>query len=183
MADGDSKTWTVLKGIGGVAGAVVTGVLIYHLTNPTPAPAPPQVGLNGFVSDAASQQPIPNAMVTVDVGPKVATQSTDTEGRFSFAMDGAESAPVSASESASVEVLADGYEHYQTTVAVQPGLNFAELTVPRIEVKVAAMPDAMHPGAAVVVPAEHAAPRAAVILKAPLNYTARSDRAVLTAKK
>jgi hypothetical protein len=175
MADNNTKSWTFLKGIGGIAGAVIAGVLVYYFTRPAPAPPPPaplpQVGLNGYVADVVSKKPIANALVTADLGPKLATQNTDSEGRYSFVMDSI----ANQAQSASVDVLANGYTRFTTTVSLNPGDNFAELMV---------QPDTLPPGeslpsAPATVPLPHAAirkpPPAALIRRAPASYKKRTD--------
>jgi hypothetical protein len=173
MADNDTKSWTFLKGIGGVAGAVIAGLLVYYFTRPGPAPPPPpQVGLNGYVADVVSRKPIANALVTADLGPKLATQNTDSEGRYSFVMDNV----ANQTKSVSVDVLADGYARYTTTVRVRPGDNFAELMVqPSTLIPEESTPAAPAPGRKRKPPATRKPPPAALILRAPSSYKKRAD--------
>jgi hypothetical protein len=85
MADDSNKSGAVLIWLGGIAATVIAGVLLYHFTQPPPPVT--QVGLNGFVQEVASQKPVVNAIVTVDLGPKLASQPTDSQGRYAFIMD------------------------------------------------------------------------------------------------
>jgi hypothetical protein len=175
MADNSSKSGAVLTWISGIAATVIASVLIYYFTRPTPAPPPPpvtQVGLNGFVQDVVSQKPVVDAIVTADLGAKLATQNTDSEGRYSFIMD----STTPPAQSINIDVLAGGYEHYSATVPITSGDNFAGVPLQPIPAPLAA-PQPGQPVAPVKVP-----PRPALILHIPKNYAMRADTATLKTK-
>ena len=177
MADSESKFWTFLKGVGGVAGAVIAGVLVYYFTQSKPAPAPaptPQIGLNGFVANVVSQRAIPDALVTIYLGERLATQKTDSEGRYSFVMDAA------SNDSVTVDVLAGGYQHYVDTLSLRPGDNFAELEVPPEAAAGPVVPDNAH--IHIKLPAAPVAPKAALVLHPPMDYKVRAESARIPSK-
>ncbi|MDQ2924343.1 MAG: hypothetical protein M3R43_02095 [Acidobacteriota bacterium] len=129
MPDTDTKSWTFLKGVGGVTGAVLTAVLIYYFTRTTPPPPPPptipSVAVNGFVADSATNRLLHNAVVTVGLGPNTVHQSTDTSGRYSVVL-----APTSPNpDMGTVAIQAEGYKPFSNSVTLKPGDNYAEITL------------------------------------------------------
>lgn len=174
MADNQSKSGAVLSWAGGIIATVIAGVAIFYFTRP-PAPATvTQVGLNGFVADNVSQKPIANAMVTANLGPTLATQTTDSEGRYSFIMN--TTTPPPPNQSVNVNVLVSGYEHYTATVPLTSDDTFAELPIQPI------LNQATQPGQpAAALPVETKT-RPTPILRVPRNYNKRKDTAALRAK-
>jgi hypothetical protein len=191
MADNTSKLGAVLTWAGGIAATVIAGVLLYYFTGqksqqqqPPPQqpaqfvavapPPPPQVGLDGFVLDVVSQKPIVDAIVTADLGNKLASQPTDNEGRYAFIMD----STTPPAQSISIDVLAGGYVHYTNTVAIAPtGITFAGVQL---------QPNA--PPAAASLPGHFIAPnqippKPPLILHIPKNYAMRADTATLKSKQ
>jgi hypothetical protein len=133
MADDNSKSWTLLKGIGGVASAVLTAVLIYYFTKqpptPTPVPTPTAITAEGLVSDFVSHAPVYNANVTVSIGPNSVQQKTDEEGRYAVILNGTGSS----AEMGTVAIAAAGYEPYTNTLALTAGgQNFNEFPMAAI---------------------------------------------------
>jgi hypothetical protein len=162
MADDNSKSWTLLKGIGGIASAVITGVLIYYFTRPPALPPqpPPAVSFEGLVSNLASHDPVANADVTVSIGSNSVQQKTDMEGRYSVVLNGTGSADMG-----TVAIQADGYEPYTNTVAFTAGENFAEIPIEAIPPQTSG---------------QHPAPKLPIgkpiVLKTPpSNYTRKKD--------
>jgi hypothetical protein len=122
MPDDNSKSWTLLKGIGGIASAVITALLIWYFTKaPTP---PPTVSLEGLVSNEATHNPVANASVTVSIGSNSVQQNTDMEGRYSVVLNGTSSADMG-----TIAVQAAGYDPYSNTVPLTAGENFTEIPV------------------------------------------------------
>jgi hypothetical protein len=161
-----SSIGAVLKWAGGIASAVITAVLIYHFTQPTPTPAvtPPAasmapVALNGVVADANTHTLIGSATVVVTLGPNTVQQVTDPLGRYSVVL-----APVGADANmGNVKVSAPGYVEYANSVALQPGDNYAEIAI-----------DAVPPAAPTPTPGKpsqvqpiHVSPKAAIVVKKP----------------
>jgi hypothetical protein len=177
MADNSTKTGALLTWAGGIAATVIASVLIYYFTRP-PAPIPTtQVGLDGFVADDVSQKPIANAMVTANLGSTVATQTTDSEGRYSFIMT--TTAPTTG-ESINVDVLAGGYAHYTAAVPIaSTGDTFAEL--PITSTAIAAPPPPL-PGQPAAAAPTQPLRKPAPILRRPTNYNKRNDTAALKKK-
>ena len=176
MADNQTKSGALLSWIGGIAATVIAGVLIYHFTTPpAPTPAPPstQVGLNGFVEDDVSQKPVVDAIVTADLGTTLASQPTDSEGRYAFIMD----STTPPAQNISIDVLAGGYEHYTATVPITSGNNFAGIQLQPVPAPVAA-PQPGQPAAPVQLP-----PKPALIRRIPKNYNIRADTAALKPKQ
>jgi hypothetical protein len=176
MADNQTKSGALLSWAGGIAATVIAGVLIYHFTTPPAPPATPppaQVGLNGFVEDDASQKPVVDAIVTADLGTTLASQPTDSEGRYAFIMD----STTPPAQSISIDVLAGGYEHYTATVPITSGNNFAGIQLQPTPVPAAA-PQPGQPVAPV-----HLPPRPALIRRIPNNYKVRADTAALKPKQ
>ena len=117
MADNQTKSGALLSWIGGIAATVIAGVLVYHFTiPPTPTPPPPstQVGLNGFVEDDVTQKPVVDAIVTADLGAQLASQPTDSQGRYAFIMN----STTPPAQSINIDVLVAGYERYTATVPI-----------------------------------------------------------------
>ncbi|MGA8938224.1 MAG: hypothetical protein WB439_03585 [Acidobacteriaceae bacterium] len=182
MADNQTKSGAFLSWVGGIAATVIAGVLIYHFTaaKPTPPPTPAtQIGLNGFVEDSVTQKPIVDAIVTANLGAKLASQPTDSEGRYAFIMD----STTPPAQSINVDVLSGGYEHYAATVPLTGGDTFAGLQLQPIQTAPALLPGQIavpHPGidaAPLKVP-----PKQALILHAPKNYNKRAEIAALKPK-
>ncbi len=121
MADPEGKGWTILKGVGGVAGTVLGGVLLYRFTQPKPVPPPPpavMTAVTGVISDAGTRQPIVDAEVTVSSGNDVESGMTDSEGRYLFKLNGTQSTP----RTVTLGVLAHGYPYFkQPGLPVEPG--------------------------------------------------------------
>jgi hypothetical protein len=175
MADADNNSSGLLKWIGGIAASVITAVLIYYLTRPTPTPPVIEpTALNGVVADSVSHQLIPNASVTVALGQNSAHQSTDELGRYSVVL--ASIGPDA--NMGSVDIQAQGYVTYTNTVALRPGDNYAEITIdavpPRVSVAVPPAQPASPSqhgkptGPAAAIPAHPAlVPHAQILLKAP----------------
>lgn len=172
MADNQTKSGALLSWIGGIAATVIAGVLVYHFTTPpTPKPTlpPTQVGLNGFVEDDVTQKPVVDAIVTADLGAQLASQPTDSEGRYAFIIN----STTPPSRSINVDVLAGGYEHYTATVALTGGDTFAGIQLQPIPAPVVPL----HPGQ-LGAPVQ-AAPKPTLILRVPRNYNMRADSAAL----
>ncbi len=179
MADSENKSSGFLKAVGGIAGSVITAVLIYYLTRPAaPKPVIEPTALNGFVADAVSHQLVRNASVTVALGQNSAHQLTDAMGRYSVVL--ASTGPNA--NMGSVDIQAPGYVAYSNTVALRPGDNFAEIVIDAIPLASAttpAPPPAVAPqpapadtsvstGPVAAVPPQHVAiKRAQIILRQP----------------
>jgi hypothetical protein len=175
MADNQSKFGALLTWAGGIIATIIAGVAIYYFTRPpTPPPPPPatQVGLNGFVEDDITQKPVVDAIVTANLGNKLASQPTDSEGRYAFIMDST-SPPAT---SINVDVLAGGYEHYTAAVSLTGGDTFAGIQLQPVPAPVAA-PLPGQPAAPIRIP-----PRPTLILRIPRNYNVRADTAALKPK-
>ena len=175
MADNQSKSGALLTWAGGIAATVIAAVLVYHFTTPpTPTPPPPstQVGLNGFVEDDVTQKPVVDALVTADLGTKLASQPTDSEGRYAFIMD----STTPPAQSISVDVLAGGYEHYTATVTLTGGDTFAGIQLQPVPAPVAPTQPGQ-PIAPVRIP-----PKPTLILRIPKNYNIRTDTTALKPK-
>jgi len=175
MADNPTKFGALLTWAGGIAATVIAGVLVYHFTTPPPPTPPPpaaQVGLNGFVEDDVTQKPVVDAIVTADLGAKLASQPTDSEGRYAFIMD----STTPPAQSINVDVLAGGYQHYTATVPLTGGDTFAGIQLQPIPPPVAPP----QPGQAVA--PVHLPPRPTLILRVPRNYNIRTDTAALKPK-
>jgi len=175
MADNPTKFGALLTWAGGIAATVIAAVLVYHFTTPpTPAPPPPstQVGLNGFVEDDVTQKPVVDAIVTADLGTKLASQPTDSEGRYAFIMD----STTPPAQSISVDVLAGGYEHYTATVTLTGGDTFAGIQLQPVPAPVAPTQPGQ-PVAPVRIP-----PKPTLILRIPKNYNIRTDTTALKPK-
>jgi len=162
MADDDSKSWALLKGIGGVAGTVIAAVIIYFITRPTPPPpTTPTVSFEGLVSNETTHDPVANASVTVTIGPNSVQQNTDMEGRYSVVLNGSSTANMGA-----IAIQAAGYDPYSNTVALTTGENFTEIPIDPI-------PPAAPGQPAAIVTTHKPKP---IILKAPpATYTRKKD--------
>jgi hypothetical protein len=178
-----SSIGAVLTWAGGIASAVITAVLIYHFTQPTPTPpvTPPAqaispVALNGVVADATTHTLIGSATVIVTLGPNTVQQVTDPLGRYSVVL-----APVGADANmGNVKVAAPGYVAYSNSVALQPGDNYAEIAIDPVP------PPAPSPtpGSPVKVQPIQVLPPAAIVLKRPPpNYVKSAETAFAGLKK
>ena len=174
MADNTTKSGALLSWAGGIVATVIASVAIYYVTRPAPAAPVTQVGLDGFVADNVSQKPIPNAMVTANLGSTLATQTTDSEGRYSFIMNTTTPAP--SSQSVNVDVLAGGYQHYTATVPLTSNETFAELPIQAIT------SPAEPPGQPAAAAPAKTLPKPALILRVPKSYKRRVDNAALRPK-
>jgi hypothetical protein len=175
MADNPSKLGALLTWAGGILATIIAGVAIYYFTRPTPPPPPlptTQVGLNGFVQNVVTQQPVVDAIVTADLGNKLASQPTDSEGRYAFIMD----STTPPAQTISVDVLAGGYEHYTATVSLTGGDTFAGIQLQPVPAP-AAPTQPGQPVAPIRIP-----PRPTLILRIPRNYNVRADTAALKPK-
>ena len=175
MADNQTKSGALLSWIGGIAATVIAGVLVYHFTTPpAPTPAPPstQVGLNGFVEDDVTKKPVVDAIVTADLGTTLASQPTDSEGRYAFIMD----STTPPAQSINVDVLAGGYEHYTATIPLTGGDTFAGIQLQPVAAPVAPTQPGQ-PVAPIRIP-----PRPTLILRIPKNYNIRTDTTALKPK-
>jgi hypothetical protein len=175
MVDNQSKFGALLTWAGGIIATIIAGVAIYYFTRPpAPPPSPPstQVGLNGFVEDDVTQKPVLDAIVTADLGTKLASQPTDSEGRYAFIME----STTPPAQSISVDVLAGGYEHYTATVSLTGGDTFAGIQLQPVPAPVAPTQPGQ-PVAPVRLP-----PRPTLILHMPRNYNVRADTAALKPK-
>jgi hypothetical protein len=175
MADNQTKFGALLTWAGGIIATIIAGVAIYYFTRtPTPPPPPPstQVGLNGFVEDDVSQKPVVDAIVTADLGTTLASQPTDSEGRYAFIMN----STTPPAQSINIDVLAGGYVHYSATVPLTGGDTFAGVQLQPVPAPVAA-PQPGQPTAPVQLP-----PKPALILRIPRNYNIRADTATLKQK-
>lgn len=173
MADNQSNLGAVLTWAGGIAATVIAGVLVYHFTQPPAPPPTTQVGINGFVEDDVTQKPVANAIVTANLGAKLASQPTDSEGRYAFIMD----STVPPAQSINVDVLAGGYQHYTATIALTGADTFAGVPLQPVSAPAAAAPSPGQPAAPVQLP-----PKPHLILHSPKNYAMRLDKAALKAK-
>jgi hypothetical protein len=100
------------KWLAGILATVISGVVVYQLTTPTPAPS--AIDIAGFVVDAESNALITNALVRLEVQGHSNAQRTDTEGRFYFDVEGDNS-----NYAATLEVEATGYEKYSINSSLQ----------------------------------------------------------------
>src|ERR1700760_1733360 len=180
MADQENKWWTFWKSVGGITGAVITGVLIYHFTQPKPTPPTPpvvlpQLGLNGFVRDSATQAIVKNALVTVGLGAAVAEQRTDDNGQYAFILTGTGAT----GNDVSVTVAANGYQEWSGSLTIPSGPQIEDFNITPVATAAATPPAAVQPvtppnpgapaAAAPIVPA-----RAGVVFKPlPLNFHKR----------
>ena len=175
----------LMKWTGGIIASVITAVSIYHLTRPVPAPPPEQsAAFYGVVADANSRTPISNAMVAIALGQNSVSQHTDNLGQYNVVLESTGSNAVMGN----LNVSADGYKAYSNTIALQPGNNFAEITLQStVPTPVAASPPAQQqPGAAAsgaaVAPSQSV--RAAIAFqKPPPNFVRRQSEAILRAKQ
>ena len=129
MADNQSKFGALLTWAGGIIATIIAGVAIYYFTRtPTTAAATTlhSIGLNGFVQDDATQKPVTDAIVTANLGNKLASQPTDNEGRYAFIMD----STTPPAQSISVDVLAGGYQHFTATVPLTGADNLRRSSAP-----------------------------------------------------
>jgi uncharacterized membrane protein YeaQ/YmgE (transglycosylase-associated protein family) len=163
MADNPSKLGALLTWVGGIVGTVIAGVLVYHFTIPQP---PVQVGLNGFVENVVTQQPVVGALVTADLGSQLASQPTDYQGRYAFIMNTTKPP----AQTINVDVLIRGYQRYTATVRLTGGDTFAGIALQ----PVAVTPAPGYP--------PHLLPKPALILHIPKNYAMRADTATLKPK-
>ncbi|HEY4358925.1 MAG TPA: hypothetical protein VGN16_24475 [Acidobacteriaceae bacterium] len=142
MADQENKWWTFWKSVGGITGAVITGVLIYHFTQPkpvattTPPIVLPQLGLNGFVRDSATQTIVKDALVTVGLGTAVAEQRTDENGQYAFILTGTGTTD----NEVSVTVAANGYQHWSGSLTVPAGPQIEDFDITPIATAVVTPP-------------------------------------------
>lgn len=177
----------LLKWIGGIAASVITAVLIYHLIPSATPPSPVQnAEFYGVVADATSRSPVPNATVALVVGQNSVSQHTDNLGQYNVVLEGTGAVAVMGD----VTVSADGYKPYSNTVALQPGNNFAEITLlsnaPAVAV---APPTGQQPRVSPAQPAPSAAaavapPSASAITfrKPPPSFVRRTTQVILHAK-
>jgi hypothetical protein len=175
MADNQTKSGALLTWAGGIIATIIAGVAIYYFTRPpTPKPPPPstQVGLNGFVEDDVSQKPVVDAIVTADLGTQLASQPTDSEGRYAFIMTSTNPP----AQSINIDVLVAGYERYTATVPITSGDNFAGIQLQPVPAPVAPTPPGQ-PVAPVRLP-----PRPTLILHMPRSYNIRTDTTALKPK-
>jgi hypothetical protein len=181
MADSQTKFGALLTWAGGIIATIIAGVVIFYVTRPTP---PNQVGLNGFVEDNVTQQPVPDAIVTANLGNKLASQPTDSEGRYAFIMD----STTPPTQSIHIDVLAGGYEHYSATVPLTSGDTFAGLQLQPVPASTAAngiangMGNGMVNGAHIPHAPSKLPPKPEFILHVPNNYNVRADSAPLKPK-
>lgn len=182
MADQENKWWTFWKSVGGITGAVITAVLVYHFTQakpvpPTPPPVVlPQLGLNGFVRDSTSQAVVKNALVTVGLGTAVAEQKTDENGQYAFILTG--TGPTG--NDVSVTVTASGYQNWSGSLTVPAGPQIEDFNITPIVVAVVP-PVAVQPAdtAKPSPPTPASFPKAGVVFRPlPLNFHMR-EAAVL----
>jgi hypothetical protein len=172
-----STSSTVMKGVGAIVVSVTSAVLIYYLTRPAPTPPPPEATeINGYVADAASHTLIPRASVVFALGSQSVSQLTDDQGRYNVVLEGTGAGPVMGN----VSITANGYMPYRNTVALQPGDNFAEITLQsNAQLPVATNP----PGHATPAVPLHAPVHAAIMLRAPPpNYIKSEKQVILRAK-
>lgn len=169
-----SESSSALSGIvrwaGGIAASVIAAVLIYHFTRPTP---PPQsLDFYGVVADAASHALISNAKIVVSLGSNSVSQETDALGKYNVVLESA--AP--GSVMGDVTVSAGGYQEYSNTVPLQPGSNFAEITLQSVHPAPPAA--AAAPGTGVAVP--HVPLHVGIILRPPPpDFKKRASAAVM----
>jgi len=97
-----------VKWAGGIAASVITAVLIFWLTRPPhppqPTPKPASLVVAGRVFDLSSNKLLPGVNVTLSAGSYSGHQSTDSEGRYGFSVDG-----VDPSSIATLTIVASGY--------------------------------------------------------------------------
>jgi hypothetical protein len=182
MPDNESNVKAVLTWAGGIAATVIASVAIYYFTRPPAPPATTQVGINGFVEDNITQKPVPNAIVTANLGPKLASQTTDSEGRYAFIMD----STLPPAQSINVDVLAGGYAHYSATVNLTGADTFAGVPLQPASAPVAppavAQPAQGQPAQGQPAAPVQPTPKPRLILHVPQNYAMRLDKAALRAK-
>jgi hypothetical protein len=177
MPDKQSNLGAVLTWAGGIAATVIASVAIYYFTRPAPPPPTTQVGINGFVEDDVTQKPVANALVTANLGAKLASQPTDSEGRYAFIMD----STVPPAQSINVDVLAGGYQHYTATISLTGADTFAG--VPLQPVSAPVPPPAVgQPAPGQLAAPVQLPPKPHLILHIPKNYAMRLDKAALKAK-
>jgi hypothetical protein len=175
MAENSTKSGALLSWAGGIVATVIASVAIYYFTRPAPVAPVTQVGLDGIVADDVSQKPISNALVTANLGSTLATQTTDSEGRYSFIMN--TTTPPPPNQSISVNVLVGGYEHYTATVPLTSDETFAELPIQPI------VDQAEQPGQPAAAAPITTRPRPVPILRIPKSYKRREDTAALKPKQ
>jgi hypothetical protein len=183
MPDNPSKLGALLTWAGGILASIIAGVAIYYFTRPVPPPPPTQVGLNGFVQNVVTQQPVADAIVTADVGNALGSQHTDSEGRYAFSVSS--TAPLA--QVVNIDVLAGGYVHYTNSVPIaSTGITFAGVQLqpdaapvepPAAGQSAAGQPAGAHPAAPV-----QPLPKPRLILHIPANYAVRADTAALKPK-
>jgi len=162
MPDDNSKSWTLLKGIGGVASTVIAAVLIYYFTRPTPVtPPPPTLSVEGLVTNETTHDPVANASVTVSIGSNSVQQNTDTEGRYSVVLNGTTTANMG-----TIAIQAAGYDPYSNTVALTTGENFTEIPIDPIPQPA--------PGQPATIVTTHK-PKPIILKLPPSNYTKKKD--------
>jgi hypothetical protein len=180
----------LMKWTGGIIASVITAVSIYYLTRPMPAPAPEQsAAFYGVVADANSRTPIPNATVAIALGQNSASQHTDNLGQYNVVLESTGSNAVMGN----LNVSADGYKPYSNTVALQPGNNFAEITLQSTAPTpgAASPPAQQQPGTAAsgasgvaIAPSQSIRARAAITFqKPPPNFVRRQGEVILRAKQ
>lgn len=147
MAETETKSWTFLKGVGGVVGTVIAAVLGWHFTHPptptlTPAsiatPETPSVALNGIVADAATHQLLRRAGVTVTLGANSVHQDTSDDGQYHVSLP----AIGTTQSMGRVDIKAAGYTPYSNSISLQPGDRYYEITLDAIPVPPVATPAA-----------------------------------------
>ena len=178
MADSTTKSNAFLTWAGGILATVIASVAIYYFTRPAPPAPVAQVGLDGFVADSVTQKPIPNAIVNVNLGSTLASQPTDSEGRYSFIMN--TTSPPPDNQSVNVNVLAGGYQPYTATIPLTSDDTLAELPILPINAPATApSPSPGQPTAAAPVETPTKRPP---ILRVPKNFQKRKEAAALKAK-
>jgi len=110
----DSFLMGLLKWAGGIAATVIGGVLLWHFTQPKPAPPPqpPSIVVAGRV--ISSDKLLPGVPVALTAGSYSGQQITDSEGRYAFAVP-----VVDAAATANLKIEASGYNPNPYTV-VEP---------------------------------------------------------------
>jgi len=178
MADSPTKSSAFLTWAGGILATVIASVAIYYFTRPAPPAPVTQVGLDGFVADSVTQKPIPNAIVNVNLGSTLASQPTDSEGRYSFIMN--TTSPPPDNQSVNVNVLAGGYQPYTATIPLTSDDTLAELPIQPINAPVAAAPTPT-PGQPAATPTPTPTKKPP-ILRVPKTFQKRKETAALKAK-
>jgi hypothetical protein len=171
-----------LKWVGGIAASVITAVLIYYLTRPAPPPPPPQsMEFYGVVADAVSHALIPNAMVVLALGSNSISQQTDALGKYTLVLESAGPGAVMGN----VKISAAGYMPYSNTVPLQPGNNFAEITLQTVTPSAAPTAPAQPgvPGEGVAAPSRIPVHAGITLRPPPRDFVKRRSEAILHFKR